>query len=228
MRVIDTKDTLIEVAVGRITADIISGVLQPEKKLQIADLKERYGIGATPLREGLAQLSMLGFVVFDSRKGFRVTPISKEDLDDITALRKVIETTALRQSIEFGDDEWEVGIVTAYARLERAIARLANSDNAMDTGIEQAHKQLHIALVSACRSRRLLSMQSVLYDQALRYRHLMLEQIHVQKTFLSIHEDLMNVVLSRQTESACTMLSGHIDLTPQNIYPELAGRPDIA
>lgn len=220
MKDTDAKETLIEVAVERLTADIISGTLQPEKKLQIADLKERYGIGASPLREGLAQLSTLGFVVFDSRRGFRVTPISKEDLDDITSLRKVIETTALRQSIELGDDEWEVGIVTAYARLERVIARIMNPDNTEEPDLEQAHKQLHIALVSACRSNRMISLQSVLYDQARRYRHLMLEQIHDLQTFLNIHDELVKVVLSRQTEKACAMLAGHIDLTPNNVYPD--------
>lgn len=220
MKDTEAKETLIEVAVERLTADIISGVLPPEKKLQIADLKERYGIGASPLREGLAQLSTLGFVVFDSRRGFRVTPISKEDLDDITTLRKVIETTALRQSIEFGDDEWEVGIVTAFARLERVVARIINPDNTDETDLEQAHKQLHIALVSACRSRRLLSLQSILYDQARRYRHLMLEQIHDLQTFLTIHDELVKVILSRQSDKACAMLSGHIDLTPTSVYPE--------
>lgn len=220
MKDTEAKETLIEVAVERLTADIISGALPPEKKLQIADLKERYGIGASPLREGLAQLSTLGFVVFDSRRGFRVTPISKEDLDDITALRKVIETTALRQSIEFGDDEWEVGIVTAFARLERVVARIINPDNTDETDLEQAHKQLHIALVSACRSRRLLSLQSILYDQARRYRHLMLEQIHDLQTFLTIHDELVKVILSRQPDKACAMLSGHIDLTPTSVYPE--------
>jgi DNA-binding GntR family transcriptional regulator len=218
MKDTEAKETLIEVAVERLTADIISGALPPDKKLQIADLKERYGIGASPLREGLAQLSTLGFVVFDSRRGFRVTPISKEDLDDITALRKVIETTALRQSIEFGDDEWEVGIVTAFARLERVVARISNPDNTEETDLEQAHKQLHIALVSACRSHRLQSLQSVLYDQARRYRHLMLEQIHDLQTFLTIHDELVKVILSRQSDKACAMLAGHIDLTPINVY----------
>lgn len=218
----EAKDTLIEVAVERLTADIIGGLLQPEKKLQIAELKARYGMGATPLREGLAQLSTLGFVVFDSRRGFRVTPISREDLEDITALRKVIETTAMRQSIESGDDEWEVGIVTAYARLERVVARLGGSDAGEDAGIEQAHKQLHIAFISACRSHRLLSLQSTLYDQALRYRHLMLEQIHDLDTFLRIHKELMEVIISRQTDKACAMISEHIDLTLHNVYPDPA------
>lgn len=228
MKESESRETLTEVAVERLTTDIVNGVLPPDKKLLIADLKERYGMGASPLREGLAQLSSLGFVVFDSRRGFRVTPISKEDLEDITALRKMIEVTALRQAIEHGDDEWEVGIVTAFARLERIVTRLENGTETEESVFEQAHKQIHIALVSACRSRRLLYLQSILYDQARRYRHLMIRSIRDLQEFLKIHDELVKVVISRQTEKACAMLSEHIDLTPQKVYPDLAGRPEIA
>lgn len=227
MKEAESRETLTEVAVERLTADIVNGVLPPDRKLLIADLKERYGMGASPLREGLAQLSSLGFVVFDSRRGFRVTPISEEDLEDITVLRKVIEITALRQAIEHGDDEWEVGIVTAFARLERIVARLVNGEEIGENSFEQAHKQFHIALVSACRSRRLLYLQSILYDQARRYRHLMISQIRDLQEFLEIHDELVKVVISRQMEKACAMLSEHIELTPQKVYPEPAGRLEI-
>lgn len=223
MKNTENNGTLIEEAVERLTADIISGELAPEKKLQIAELKKRYGIGATPLREGLAQLSTLGFVVFDSRRGFRVTPISEEDLEDITALRKVIETTALRQAIENGDDEWEVGIVTAFARLERMVARFDNGEVAEENLFEETHKQFHCALLAACRSRRLLSMQNVLYDQARRYRHLMISQLRNLQDFLKIHKELMNIILSRKTDLACAMLAEHVDLTLRKVYPDLSG-----
>lgn len=214
-----SKGTLIEEAVNRITADIISGRLEPEKKLQIANLKQRYGIGASPLREGLAQLSMLGFVVFDSRRGFRVTSISKEDLEDITALRKMIETEALRQAIRFGDDEWEVGIVAAFAHLERVVSRLESSGLAEEGLIEEKHKQYHAALLAACRSQRLLFMHDIFYDQALRYRHLMISQLVDPQDFLNIHKKLTDAILARKTEDACLMLTEHIDITLEKIYP---------
>lgn len=225
MKEAESKETLTEVAVERLTADIVNGVLSPDKKLLIADLKERYGMGASPLREGLAQLSSLGFVVFDSRRGFRVTPISKEDLEDVSTVRKVIEITALRQALEHGDDEWEVGIVTAFARLKRIVARLESGEDSDESNFERAHKQMHVALLSACRSRRLLTMQSVLFDQARRYRHLMISQIRDLQEFLKIHDELVQVVISRQTEKACTMFGEHIDLTPQKVYPEFGEVP---
>lgn len=213
-----SKETLTEVAIQRLTADIVDGVLAPQQKLLMADLKKKYGMGASPLREGLAQLISLGFVAFDRRRGFRVAPISKNDLEDITQVRQTLETAALRRAIAQGGDEWEVGIVAAYARLQRVVARCIEGDH--DADLEATHKQFHTALIAGCHSARLLELHSNFYDQARRYRHVMLELSHSLDDFLLPHQQLMNVVLARKTDEACAMLAGHIAITLQKVYPE--------
>lgn len=216
-----SKGTLTEVAVERLSADIVDGIFPPERKLLMADLKKRYGMGASPLREGLSRLSSLGLVVVDSRRGFRVAPVSKEDLEDITRVRQMIETTALRRAIEFGDDEWEVGIVAAYTRLQRVIARRRNGDSAEGADVESAHKLFHTALIAACQSHRLLELHKLLYDQARRYRQVMLGQAHDLDEFLRTHDVLVKVVLKRDADKACAALAGHLQITLDKVYPDI-------
>lgn len=227
MRQATNGETLIETAIDRLTREIVSCELVPGQKLLIADLKERYAMGASPLREALARLCSLGFVVFDSGRGFRVAPTSKEDLEDITAVRELMETAALRRSIAEGDDEWEVGIVAAYARLERAAARNAEADGPVPAEAEGAHKQFHTALVAACGSSRLLEGHSTLYDQAHRYRHQMLERTHDLEGFLRSHEVLMKAALSRDAERACAELVAHLRFTLEKVYPEATGEEAV-
>jgi GntR family carbon starvation induced transcriptional regulator len=219
-----TKETLTEVAIQRLTADIVDGVLVPEQKLLIADLKKNYGMGASPLREALARLSSLGFVVFDRRRGFRVAPISREDLTDITLTRQVLETTALRRAITLGGDEWEVGIVAAYARLQRVVARCIEGGDGTDD-LEATHKQFHTALIQGCQSQRLLLLHGVFHDQASRYRQVMLEKTHSLEDFLKSHERLATVVLARKADEACAMLSEHMTITLHKVYPD---KPPLA
>jgi DNA-binding GntR family transcriptional regulator len=214
------KETLIEVAVARLSEDIVSGDLPPDHKLQIADLKTRYQIGASPLREALAKLSSIGFVVFDSRRGFRVAAMSQEDLADLTRLRKVLELAALQYSIESGDDEWEVGVIAATARLQRLKARNGTDSAPALDEIERAHRLFHQALLSGCHSRRLATLQAVFYDQAQRYRHVMISQELDLDIFVSVHERLADVVLSRNYEDAAAALSEHIERTLLTIYPD--------
>jgi GntR family transcriptional regulator, carbon starvation induced regulator len=220
-----SKETLTEIAVERLTADIVDGVFPPERKLLMADLKKRYSMGASPLREGLSRLSSLGLVIFDSRRGFRVAPVSREDLEDITRVRQVIETTALRRAIEYGDDEWEVGIVAAYTRLQRVIARRRNGESAAGADVESAHRLFHTALIAACRSHRLLELHKLLYDQARRYRQVMLGQAHDLDEFLRTHEALVKVVLKREVDKACAALASHLQITMDKVYPEVPSRP---
>ena len=82
-----------------IEADILRGALAPGARLGIAETAARYGVGATPLREALSRLAARGLVDAIGQRGFRVKPISRDDLADIVRIRTVIEREALRLSM---------------------------------------------------------------------------------------------------------------------------------
>src|ERR1700694_1563026 len=82
---IDVPGSLVELGYGKIREDIVFGHLAPGEKLRIEDLRGRYGLGATPLREALSRLSAIGLVEASAQRGFRVARVSVEDLDDVTA-----------------------------------------------------------------------------------------------------------------------------------------------
>lgn len=114
-----TPKTLTDYVYGQLRADIIDGKLAPESKLKIEHLRAEYHVGATPLREALSRLSSDGFVITEGQRGFRVSPISPEDLDDVTELRVTIELKALRNSIQHGKDDWESRVVASYYQLSK-------------------------------------------------------------------------------------------------------------
>lgn len=207
--------SLTEFAYRNIRADIIAGAFPPGAKLQIDDLKTRYGLSASPLREALARLISQGFVSMENQRGFRVTGMSRDDLADITLTRQVIETAALKLALERGDDSWEAGILAAYHRLDRYVLRLAGRpvENLAEFG--ELHKAFHAALLAACGSPRLLDEQSRLYDQAERYRHGMMQNYLVVQGvgIMDEHRQLMDMVLARQSDAACTMLHFHLGHT---------------
>lgn len=207
--------SLTEFAYRNIRSDIIAGLFPPGAKLQIDELKTRYGLSASPLREALARLISQGFVSVESQRGFRVAAMSPEDLADITIARQVIETAALKRAIERGDDEWEAAILAAYHRLDRYVARLGGRpvENLAEFG--ELHKAFHNALIAACGSPRLLDEQGRLYDQAERYRHGMMQNFLVEqgRGIMDEHRQLMDLVLARNAEAACAMLHHHLSHT---------------
>ena len=67
--------------------DIIRGVYQPDEKLRMSLLTSRYGLGVGPLREALSQLVAERLVTVVNQKGYRVAPMSEQELLDIFAAR---------------------------------------------------------------------------------------------------------------------------------------------
>lgn len=212
------KETLTEAILERLVQDIVSGVLPPEHNLRIEHLKEQYGVGASPLREALSRLTSLGFVTNETRRGFRVAPLSQNDLLDLTRMRVLVESEAVRDAIATGGAEWEMEIAGTFARLSLALTRVYDSSEDAHKTMEAAHKSFHTALLGACRSRRLMALHSTFHDQASRYRHVILAGAPLLDDFIEEHETLMQAVLSRDPVCAVATLSGHLQITPRNVY----------
>jgi GntR family carbon starvation induced transcriptional regulator len=109
--------TLVEAAYRSLRRNIIEGRLSPGEKLRIEHIKNDYGVGGATLREALSLLTSDALVVSQGQRGFRVAPVSLEDLADITETRVMLECSALRQSITLGDEAWEAELTAAFHRL---------------------------------------------------------------------------------------------------------------
>jgi len=213
------SDTLSERAATLLQQDIIAGNLAPGTRLGIVDLVQRYEIGATPMREGLSRLISRGLIIGIGQRGFRVADISREDLADITRMRSVVEMEALRLAIEHGDDAWEAGIISSLHQMRRHIERTGDEFREGAPDFDKLHKGFHTALLAACGSKRLLSAHSELYDQAYRYRRVMMRGFDSGSRFVSAHQLLADRVLARETGPAQAMLTSHLHSTLAYVYP---------
>ena len=89
---VGAHDTLSERAAALLERDILDGSLKPGDRLAIAQLAARYGLSQTPLREGSdASGGPRPDPGHRASADFRVAGTSREDLEDITRLRVVME-----------------------------------------------------------------------------------------------------------------------------------------
>lgn len=197
--------------------DVLSGRHPPEAKLKLDSLQSLYGFSSSPLREALNRLVQEGLVKADERKGFRVTPISPDDLADITKMRLMLDIAALTESIQSGDDAWEAHIVAAFHRLEKIESRLPQGPVVLDAEWSQRHRDFHLSLMAACPSERQRSWSMSLFDQAERYRHFAARHRTVSKKKDEEHRSLMNAVLRRDVPTATLLLAEHISSTQANV-----------
>lgn len=217
-------DTLSERAAAVVQRDILTGRLEPGARLGIVDLTQVYGVGATPLREGLSRLVARGLVVALGQRGFRVAPISEGDLRDITRMRVLVEQEALVLAMKHGKDDWEAGIVAALYRMRKYVERSGSRFREGTDEFDALHKGFHTALLSACGSPRLLAAHTDLYDQAYRYRRIMMRQFESAKRFVESHSMLADCVLARDIRRAPVMLEAHLRSTIDFVYPAKKAR----
>lgn len=197
-----------EQAYERIRTDIIFGQLRPGQRLGLEKLRLAYAVGIGTLREILSRLAPEGLVTAEGQRGFQVAPCSAEDLKEIAALRLLIEKTALAQSFEAGDVEWEGRVVAAHYKLARLEAGLLAGDTSQTQQWKRYDWEFHQALVSACGSRALLELHSRLYDRYLRYQ--MVFGIFRGAIAADEHKLLLASALSRDVAEAQNILERHV------------------
>lgn len=78
-------------------AAVISGELRPGVVYSAPRLAGQFGVSATPVREAMLDLANEGLVDIVRNKGFRVTELSEEDLDELSELRALIEVPTVRR-----------------------------------------------------------------------------------------------------------------------------------
>lgn len=220
----DRASTLSGQAYEGLRRDILNGYWDPGARLPVRRISEHYGVGASPIREALARLVGEGLVLAVGQRGFRVPPLDLTDLSDVTSTRVLIESEALRQSIELGDDSWESRVVATYHALEKL-----ESDRSQHLHEwEERNRQFHEALVSACPSRWLHQMCQILHDQHRRYRFIS-NRHATGRDVATEHRALRDAAISGDVNKATSILKLHIERTATTVARLLTeGDPHIS
>jgi GntR family carbon starvation induced transcriptional regulator len=213
--------TLNASALSRIRSDIIACRLMPNERLRFEALRERYGMGVSPLREALMRLEAEGLVELEQNKGFRVSEVSRENLLDLMRTRIEIESIALRWSLEKGGVEWEADLLGAFHRLSRQTKIDQANPDTINEAWSREHAEFHAALVSACGSRTMISIRARLFEQAERYVSLSIMANAPLRDDVGEHKQLMRAALNREIDKTIELNRLHISRTLDKVAASL-------
>jgi DNA-binding GntR family transcriptional regulator len=145
---------------------ILDGELKPGQRVNQEDWAARAGVSAIPVREALNALAGEGLVTYRPRRGYVVTELALDDLEEVYALRRLLETEALRR-----------GVPGATAD-DVAALRAADDDYGRASGGRdlaaalEANRRFHDLLFGLAGSRPLSRLIGQLWDQTEAYRAL--------------------------------------------------------
>jgi GntR family transcriptional regulator, carbon starvation induced regulator len=199
-------------------SDILHNRLEPGSRLRFRELRERYQSGLSPLREALMRLVAEGLVILEDHKGFRVAPVSREEMVDIANTLLELEAVAIRWAIERGDDRWEADIVARFHELSKREMFLP--DGTLDEEWEARNVAFHESLYAACGSPSMKLVCHVLYERHSRYRRLRTRQQDPDRDVSREHEALMRATIGRDAATAIGLLRNHRSKTMTDVVSQ--------
>ena len=207
---VNSRDNYASIVMTQLKQDILSGFFKPGEKLLMSRLKERYQVGISPLREALSQLLVEQLVVVENQRGFKVHPISLQEMHDIYHIRAQIEQLCIGLAIERGDDEWEAAILATAHKMQK----YADCIESQPQEWERRHQAFHTAIASGCQSPTLLQVRRSLYEKASRYRNLWLNKNMPDPSIFAEnqlqHQDLIAALLQRDIQLAKRLIAEHL------------------
>lgn len=189
--------------------DIRTLELPPGMRLLTGFLTSRYGAGSSPLREALSLLCGRGFVVRESRRGFRVSPMSLKDLDDLIATRLTVEPAMLERAVRCGDAAWEAQLRGSLATLLPSLQKVGDA-RPLDRLWGENHRRFHIALMATAETSMLVDFCEMLYDRYDRYRLLGVPRRAYLAAVADDHADMAEAAIARDATRATAILRRHI------------------
>lgn len=205
-------DTVVEMLASAIRRDISFGVLRPDQKLKLADLRQAYGGSNHSMRETLRILSSEGVVEATNQRGFRVTSATEDDLRDILLVRLEVEKLGLKRSLERGDVAWESRVIAVLHSVSRADATvLKNPDDVTALEWDEACRDLIMTLISASGSPRISDMAAQFYGQSRRFRLALLREGRIDFAARAARRtELQNAIIARDEPRALSVLEDEI------------------
>lgn len=212
---------------ARLRADILGGRLTPGQRLKFPELSQRYDTSVGAAREALTRLAGEGLVRSQVNQGYTVTPLSHEDLADLTHARVEIESRVLRHAVLHGDMQWESQAVAAHHVLARTRFLADTEANHPSDAWSAAHAGFHQALLAGCPNRRLLASARRLREEAELYLQWSVSfGQEPDRDLAAEHRALLEAATARDADTACELLRDHIAHTAQLVIRGASDEPN--
>ncbi len=197
-----------------IREDIISGRLNPNERLKVAELAERYETSTNPVREALQQLRGEGFVVMEPNRGARVMPIDENFVRDIIEIEVLIEPALTRWFVSIANAADIVELEAIQAQIEANNFEDRVNHGLLDTRFHQfiydRHYNRHAAELW-WKHREILRAISRRFPTSLSRRNSVLKE----------HRDLIEAIRAQDADTAAAVVAAHVQGSGRHIIEQM-------
>jgi DNA-binding GntR family transcriptional regulator len=192
-------------AVDELRRLIVAGRLAPGARVNQEGLAAELGLSVAPIREALRVLEQEGQLTYLPRRGYFVTELRIADLEEIYALRQVLEERAARHALPGLDAETLMRIDDAAADCERA------ADTGDVAAELEANRRFHFAMLDAPDRPHVMRVIRLLWDSTEAYRALYYNAPEERAASLAAHARIASALRAGDADELVAELDAHRD-----------------
>ena len=184
-------------------ADLITGKYQGGDRLTEAAAVEQFGFSRTPVREALVELEGLGLLERRPNCGAVFLPFGPTELEEIYAVRTLLEVEATRLATGNIDTSLIASLVSGFEKIRDE--NLSDSDWSLD-------RSLHAAIATAAGNRR-LSTEIERYNglvQTIR-KIVGAHALGIHRTSADEHLAILNALENHDAAKAADAMKNHLE-----------------
>jgi DNA-binding GntR family transcriptional regulator len=191
----------------------LEGRFAPGERLKEEELTDLCGVSRTPVREGLRRLAIEGLVVVTPHQGAQVAAIGDGELEEIYALRAMIEGHAAGRAALLIAEQ-DIAKLKALASEMEAAVRDANRHEVgaaeLNARFTPANSEFHRIILDAAMSPRLAAMASLVVEIPLILRTLARYSEEELMRSLQHHRELIAAFEARDEDWARSVMRSHV------------------
>jgi DNA-binding GntR family transcriptional regulator len=214
------QSSLTDQVFEEIRSGIISGELEPGSLYSVVDIAERLGVSRTPVREALLKFAANGMVAFERGRGVRILRLSIKDIEEIYALRLLLEAPSAHRAAANLSDRHRAELTKAFNAMRAAA-------EAGDERRFQRHDVVfHEAILKAAGNERVVQAVANTRSQ-MHALGLSTTQTRTLADILAVHERIYETVLSGDPDGAASAVRDHLLGTMQLLVQQSSDTHDV-
>jgi len=212
-----------EQAYRQIRTEILFYQLPPGSRISEASLTQRFSLRQAAVRSALQRLMQEGLIEKADERNLRVAPLTLKDVQDIYALRIIVEPKAAELAAAAG---------LAAPALER-LRSISHSSyeltsHAQVVEVLSANREFNLIIASASGNLRLLAAITGLQDLTLRVLYLGIRSLNVSEWFQSMHSQIVDAIAARDGALASRLWITDLTYGVRIISDALVTLPEVS
>ncbi len=210
------KKLLRESVHAQLRADILSCRILPGAEIREAELAARFEVSKSPVRDALMHLEREGLVISSPRQGYRVSPVSLSDVQDMFHLRTVLERACMERIVHLASDA-QLAALDAFRQFDA---------HRWEGGFVAYNRAFHGTLAELSHNKRMRDQINDLIDQMERVVRVSLANVSQEHPVSPVeeHSRIIDALQERKARRAARLAEQHIATAAHRVNDALSRR----